>query len=246
MGGKSKKLWVGKTVGRLTLIEESVKYSSVHVDGVRVQTTSKWACQCVCGNTHLVSAANLITGHTKSCGCISKEGNNSTHRMSNTPEYKAWLKMRERCLDENCKDYEDYGGRGIRIDPEWVDSFEKFYADMGSKPSRSHSLDRREVDGHHTTENCRWATPIEQANNKRSTERYEWCGEPMTLPDICRKVGVSQKLVRKRLKDFGWSLYDAVMTPKSGPYAARASMCYDRGTSTHGGVYGQAEIAQVT
>lgn len=75
--------------------------------------------------------------------------------------------MKARCFNPNVKSYEDYGGRGIIVCPEWRDSFERFYKDMGSRPGPEYSLDREDNDGNYESGNCRWATKSEQNANKR-------------------------------------------------------------------------------
>jgi hypothetical protein len=92
----------------------------------------------------------------------------TTHRMSGTPTYESWLKMRARCLDPNNNRYERYGGRGITICPEWINSFEAFLRDMGVRPEGT-TLGREKNDGPYCKDNCQWETPKQQARNTVAT-----------------------------------------------------------------------------
>ena len=90
-----------------------------------------------------------------------------THGMSETVEYRAWFEMKRRCCDHNRKCYNNYGGRGIKVCDRWNESFENFYEDMGDKPTPNHSLDRIDVDGDYTPDNCKWSDRTEQNYNQR-------------------------------------------------------------------------------
>ena len=81
-------------------------------------------------------------------------------------EYQAWKAMRTRCANPNDVQYHRYGGRGISVAPRW-DSFDNFYADMGPKPSATHSLDRIDNSKGYEPGNCRWADKLTQVRNRR-------------------------------------------------------------------------------
>ncbi len=96
------------------------------------------------------------------------EGARLSHGMVRSPEYSSWCAMKARCLNPNTTRFEQWGGRGIKICPQWVNSFENFYADVGPRPTPKHSIDRIDNDGNYEPGNVRWATPKEQNNNKRT------------------------------------------------------------------------------
>jgi hypothetical protein len=144
----------------------------------RQGTRPLWECFCYCGNENPVYASGntLRMGHTRSCGCLraataivlsTKHGMNK--RGNRSPEYTAWRNMLTRCYNPKCKRYKYYGGRGIGVCAEWYWYFDYFLADMGTKSSPRHSLDRYpDNDGMYEKGNCRWATLSEQARNKRN------------------------------------------------------------------------------
>lgn len=153
----------GQTFGRLTAEK-------------RVGTTSNggtaiWQCRCACGNTAEVTSSHLRQrpSEVKSCGCHKPHRSHGhTTRGKVTAEYRAWTDAKSRCFNPNVWSWPLYGGRGISMAPEWVDSFEAFLQYIGPKPGPKHSLDRwPNPDGPYAPGNVRWATQQEQVNNSR-------------------------------------------------------------------------------
>lgn len=132
-----------------------------------------------------------------------------TKEQMNSREYTTWRHMRERCLDPYCKNYDNYGGRGITICERWLnqeDGFNQFYKDMGPRPSDKHSIDRIDVNGNYEPNNCRWATNIEQQRNKRNTIRVN---EGKPLIDLCEELDVDYQSIRHRTQRLGWDFEKA-------------------------------------
>lgn len=178
-----------------------------------------WLVRCHCGRRFSTSGTLLRSGRSKSCGCgkaTACAAAATTHGHSHgksglpTPEYVAWQGMIRRCGNPRERCFPRYGGRGIRVCDLWRASFEAFLADMGPRPSSSHSVDRVNNDGHYEPGNCRWATRREQALNRRNTLRAGRDGQPVASLAIAR--GLPPSAVLQRLRS-GHSLERALETP---------------------------------
>ena len=135
----------------------------------------------------------------------------TTHGMSRTPEYNAWINMKDRCFNPNSKNYSNWGGRGITVCDRWL-NLENFLADMGSRPSAKHSLDRIDNNGDYSPKNCKWSTKAEQENNKRNNRLITIGCVTLAIVQWTKEMGFSENLINNRL-NLGWSEFDAVMTP---------------------------------
>lgn len=137
------------------------------------------------------------------------------HGLCYTPEYATWERIRIRCFDKNCRDYVNYGGRGITVCARWLRSPATFVKDMGPRPTPKHSLDRINNEGHYEPSNCRWATSTEQARNRRTSRYYTYNGETKTLPEWAEISGVQMHTIWFRIKR-QWSIGEAIFTPVNG------------------------------
>ena len=203
----------GNTFGRLTAVKRSKNA------GKRVT----WLCACSCGKQAVVYASKLRNGHTQSCGCFQVErasAANKRHGHSTYPnggratkEYQAWSNMLRRCYSQTNKHFADYGGRGIAVCDDWQRSFEAFLRDVGPAPSPRHSIDRIDNNADYSPPNCRWASPQEQARNKRNSVTLDFRGETRLMCEWASVVGISAKRISARLKR-GWSVEKTLTTPQ--------------------------------
>lgn len=182
---------------------------------------ARWQCRCRCGRFVVVYGLGLTSGKTKSCGCLRSkmraESNveRRIHGKAGTWLYRIWTGIKTRCFNERDKAFPKYGGRGIGMHAPWVTSFSEFQAyieKLGPRPSRMHSLDRRENDEGYAPGNLRWATKREQACNTRSNVRIEFRGESRTLSEWSAMIGISGTALRNRLKR--WPLEEALTRKK--------------------------------
>lgn len=206
----------GKRFGRLVVIKraEHEKYGRV-----------AWECLCDCGKKTVVNTNTLKSHHTQSCGCFLKEMR-FTHGMHSTRLYGTWAKMKNRCLQQNCKSYPDYGGRGIQVCDEWKNDFMSFYHwSMANGYSDDLTIDRIDVNGDYSPDNCRWATPKEQNNNKRNSRYYWYQGRKRTISEWAEIFQIDRRTLDGRLNR-GYSFHDAISSPINIKF--RNSRCKER------------------
>lgn len=198
---------IGRLFGRLTPLAK-----------VSITGRGKWLCRCSCGNEKILMGYRIRKGITKSCGCLHRERTSklarSTHGLRHLPEYGIWLCMKHRCHAPSYEGYKDYGGRGIKVCDRWQNSFELFLKDMGRRPSRTHSIERENNNENYCPENCVWAIPLEQANNRRTNFIIQYDGKYMSASDAIRSSGISIKCGTfiGRIK-LGWPVEKALRTP---------------------------------
>lgn len=190
----------GKRYGRLT---------ALRVDEERTGKRTYWICQCDCGNIIVTRRDSLENGHAKSCGCLPKH-KCIKHGKSKAKIYRVWIGMKERCYNKNHQNYNNYGGRGITVCPEWlgehgIENFIRWSYENGYKENEGRNkltLDRKDVNGNYEPSNCRWADKDTQNYNKRCTRKIIVNGENKTILDLNREYGVSISTLRARYKKY--------------------------------------------
>lgn len=205
----------GEVYGRLTVLD-----SQVYIQRRCGISVLKLQCQCTCGNKTLVLPGALVSGNTKSCGCLHREVASkmfTKHGESNngacySPEYEAWCHMISRCTNENNKDFHHYGGRGIIVCPKWLKSYKRFLADMGRRPGKGYSIDRIDTNGNYEPSNCRWVTQKEQCHNTRANLLVTIDGKTRKIFEWSEISGVKGSIIRDRLRR-GWDAKKSVFAP---------------------------------
>ena len=197
----------GMRFGRLTAIK---------VVGTSKTGCSIWEFECDCGNKIQKIGAEVRCGSVRSCGCLRRETTRNrtiTHGQSKTRLYKIWHKMRDRCSDSAYGDDKRlYYERGIRVCEEWS-QFEPFMIWAIENGYEHHlSIDRVDVNGNYEPNNCRWATPKEQARNTRHNVYVEVNDERMTKAEMTERYGIDGTTFDHRIRK-GWSETRAAITP---------------------------------
>jgi hypothetical protein len=172
--------------------------------------------RCDCGNEPVLSASNVVRGHTKSCGCLKAEGNNLRHgrarKHSRSRLYTIWISMKARCTNVRCARYADYGGRGIAIDPQWNDfsTFQLWAVNNGY--SDDLEIDRIDNDGNYGPSNCRWVSRTCNSNNRRSSNLVSAWGETKSTAEWARdtRCAFLYDTLRRRCRRAGMSPEEAI------------------------------------
>ncbi len=201
----------GQRFGRLLVLNASVPAKS----------STRWECRCDCGAIAIIATGNLRHGHTRSCGCLKRDGTGHiTHGLSKTRELRIWQKMIARCHRPEDDHFKYYGARGIYVCDRWRNSVADFYSDMGPRPSPKHSIERKNNDGPYSPDNCRWATHAEQMLNRRNSVMLTYLGKTQNLCLWAKELGLPFKLLQSR-NARGWPTEKILETPRKHYWSRR-------------------------
>lgn len=200
----------GKRFGKLVVIREI---------GLNKWQSVEWLCKCDCGNYHITQSKYLVNGDTVSCGCkktkvlYEQSQRLKTHGMTNEPLYIVWQGMKGRCNNKKSSSYKDYGGRGIRICPEWNEFINFYNWAIKNGYKNGLTIDRINIDGNYEPSNCRWVNRLTQGNNTRRNHYLTYNGETKTMSEWARIKNLDYSTLRSRINEYNWSVEKALETP---------------------------------
>ena len=206
---------IGQKFGRLTVIQ---KHPLCYITPSTGKRQSRWECRCECGNTTVVVQSQLISGHTRSCGCLQRERSAQAHTIHGGRYdrlHSVWANMKNRCNNPNYSEYASYGGRGIRVCEEW-DTYPPFkdwamlHGYRDDSPRGVLTLDRIDVNGPYSPDNCRFVDMFEQANNKQNTVLVDYEGQTKTISQWSDELGIKYDWIYYRVRTKGMSLQEAL------------------------------------
>jgi len=210
-GAATAQAMIGKKFGRLIPIMDGIETGKA---GTRV------LCICDCGNEMVVARYSLFDKRRPvracvKCSKIDKGAKQRVHGLAKTRIYHIWSGMRQRCYDEDNKDYCRYGARGVTIYPEWLDvsNFAEWAYANGYNDSLT--IDRKDSNGNYEPDNCRFITFAENSSLTRDTHWLEAFGEKKTIAQwlLDERCVVASNIIYTRWKNLNWSVEDALTTP---------------------------------
>lgn len=213
MAGRDRKMsnrnkLIGQKFNRLTVIKLLGKKSG----------HNNYLCQCDCGNFTEALPTNFKQGKVKSCGCLRRKGSNLKHGLKKHYLYRLWTGIKTRCYIKTTKCFHNYGGRGIKMFPQWRHDFKSFYdwilQNLGDRPSDEYSLDRIDNDKNYEPFNLRWAIKAVQSQNSRRAKIDELKVKLIydafyilnkTISQISREMDTSWGIVNNIVKGRCWN-----------------------------------------
>jgi len=184
-----------------------------------------WICRCDCGTERVVCGNNLRRGGSKNCGCVHPR---TQHGMTKHPAHNTWWCMMQRCFNSRYTGYELYGGRGITVCDRWH-TFVNFWEDVGSTWQQGLMIDSIDNDGNYEPSNCKWSTPLQSANNRRTNHRIVTPKGRMTVTAAAKEYGLSRQTLFARIR-YGWREEDLLL-PTSEEHDSKGRFAIATGRS---------------
>ena len=210
---KEKAFFIGKRFGRLVIVDFDHEVQMFDKKGRKNGVKQYYKCKCDCGNEKIASLWSLRDGHTLSCGCLQREKNVERliiHNLSASRIYRIWRAIKNRCLNKKLMDYKNYGGRGIKVCEEWKNDFMSFYNwSMAHDYADDLTIDRIDVNGNYSPENCKWSTKKEQSNNRRTCCNFTYNGVTKNYKQWCEFLNINYKTFYSRISR-GWEIKKAL------------------------------------
>ncbi len=203
---KTAKDLTGQKFGKLTVLEKV---------GADKRYNALWLCKCDCGNEKIITRDRLVTGHSKSCGCLRKENciKHTKHGLTHARIHRIWAGIKRRCTVIKDRAYKYYGGRGIKMCEEWFKN-SKAFIDWAYSNGYSDNLtiERIDVNGNYEPSNCKWIDIKEQQRNKRSNKKITFKNQTHSLIEWAEILSIDYKKLKARLRQ-GWDFEKSITTP---------------------------------
>ncbi len=196
--------------GKLTFIEKIKKpYGKDRINHIFGVFT------CDCGNSTEKHYKSVLNGKITSCGCDKVHKKRPIlNNFHGTRIYRIWNKMKDRCTNPKNEYYHRYGGRGISICAEWVDSSMKFcnWA-MANGYKDNLTIEREDVNKNYEPSNCKWIPKADQSKNTCRTIKINHNGKTLCLKDWANELNLNYDTIKGRIYSRGWDPITALITP---------------------------------